>query len=190
MFSWRTLPTLLAGFGIAMTLPAQAQMAQMTTKPLTPANMVSPELLVKRIDANCAVFKQVLTTTTPTEVASVKGSTWAVVDAAHKSSVEHTHSSITYAQAWKQSGNLQWVRWATFNASGAERATQLCFRSDGTLARARQAGTLPGLDDTVHARQAYFNTDGSIIKADSLFVQNDPALYKKVRNLPFAALVK
>jgi hypothetical protein len=188
MFSWRvTLPTLLAGFAFATTVPAPAQM---TTKALTPSQMVSPSILVKRIDANCAVFQQTLTSTTPTEVASVKGSTWRVIDAAHKSSVEHTHSSITYAQAWKQAGNLQWVRWATFGSSGAERATQLCFRSDGTLARARQAGTLPSLDDAVAVRQAYFNTDGSVIKKDSLFVVNDPTLYKRVRDLPFATLVK
>ncbi len=186
MFSWRALPTLLAGFALATTVPAPAQM---TTKPLTPSQMASPSILVARIDANCAVFKSVLTSSTPTEVASVKGSTWQIVDAAHKSSVEHTHSSITYAQAWKQAGNYQWIRWATFNTTGAERATQLCFRSDGSLARARQAGTLPDLD-SVHARQAYFNTDGSIIQVDSLFVQNDPTLYKKVRALPFAALLK
>jgi hypothetical protein len=188
MYSWRvTLPTLLAGFAFATTVPAPAQM---TTKPLTPSQMVAPSILVQRIDANCAVFQQTLTSTTPTEVASIKGNTWQVVDAAHRTSVEHTHSSITYAQAWKQAGNLQWVRWATFSASGAERATQLCFRSDGTLARARQAGTLPDLDKTVAARQAYFNTDGSVIKRDSLFVVNDPTLYKRVRDLPFSALVK
>src|SRR5271166_2271357 len=169
MFFWRSLPTLLAGFAFATTVPAPAQVAQMTTKPLTPSQMVSPSILVQRIDANCAVFKSALVNTTPTEVASIHGSTWQVIDAAHKTSVENTHKSVTYAQAWKQAGNLQWVRWATFGSSGAERATQLCFRNDGTLARARQAGTLPDLD-SVRIRQAYFNTDGSVIKMDSLFV--------------------
>jgi hypothetical protein len=185
MFSWRAFPALLTGLALAATVPA---LSQMTTKPLTPSQMQPASVLVPRIDANCAVFRSAITSTKPTEVASVHGSTWKVVQGAEATSVEHTHSSVTYAQAWKQAGNFNWIRWATFTSTGVEHATQLCFRADGTLARARQATTLPALD-TVSAKQAYFNTDGSVIKVDALFVQNDPTLYKKVRALPFYALL-
>jgi hypothetical protein len=150
--------------------------------------MQPASVLIPRIDANCAVFRSALVHTKPTEVASLKASTWKVVSGSDAVSAEHTHSSISLAQAWKQAGNFNWIRWVTYDKNGNERATQLCFRADGTLARARQAGTMPDLDATV-ARQAYFNTDGSLIKADTAFVVNDPTLYKKVRALPFYSLL-
>jgi hypothetical protein len=181
--AWRAL-ALAAGVAAASAVPAAAQ----TTKPLTPSQMVSPDILVKRIDLNCQVFHSGIQTVAPTEVAAVRNASWAVVDTAHKQQVESLKDHVWIVQVWKQAGNLNWVHSARFDASGTRHATQLCFRNDGTLARVRQASTIPALD-AASARQAYYNTDGSLIRASSLFEVNDPAIKKRVRALPYYNLI-
>ncbi|HTJ25218.1 MAG TPA: hypothetical protein VMA36_03545 [Candidatus Limnocylindria bacterium] len=180
--AWRAVALAIGIAGLAA--PAAAQ----TTKPLTPSQMVSPDILVKRIDLNCQVFHNAIQTVQPTEVAAIQAASWTVVDAAHKQQVESMKDHVWIVQVWKQAGNLNWVHSARLDARGARHATQLCFRNDGTLARARQATTIPGLD-AASARQAYFNTDGSVIRASSLFEVNDPAIGKRVDALPYFKLV-
>jgi hypothetical protein len=82
---------------------------------------------------------------------------------------------------------LNWVHSARLDDQGTQHATQLSFRNDGTLARVRQATIVPGLD-AASARQAYYNTDGSLIRANSFRV-NDPAIGKRVQSLPYFNLV-
>ena len=60
----------------------------------------------------------------------------------------------------------------------------MCFRPDGTLARVRQATTVPALD-AASANAAYFNTDGSIIKKVGVIEMNDPVIQKKITSEPF-----
>jgi hypothetical protein len=170
---------------MAAALPAAAQFP---TKPLTPSQQVSPTILVNRIDANCGTSRAFIRTVHPTELAAVGSQSWAVVDAATYDKVQKVHSSIWTMQAWKQAGNYVWIHSARLDASGGQHATQLCFRTDGTLARARQAKTVPALD-SASARQAYFNTDGSLIRESMLFETNDPAIYKRITNAPFFKLL-
>jgi hypothetical protein len=98
---------------------------------------------------------------------------------------EQTHASITLVDAWKTSTGYAWIHAHTFDAKGNQRATQLCFRqSDGSLERARQAATVPSLSEAA-AEQAYYTPAGKLITKTAAFEENDPALAKKVKSLPF-----
>jgi len=181
-----TLARILLPVGVAaslaFTVPALAQ------KPLTPSQMVDPKILVARIDANCAVFRKAVETEAPSEVVRRGSSTWKVTSGPAAASAERVTHNVTYAKIWKQSGNYVWAHWVSHDSSGDQHSTQLCFRSDGTLARARQATTVPSLD-AASASQAYYNTDGSLIRKSALFVLDDPAIVKRVANLPFFKLL-
>jgi hypothetical protein len=168
----------LAILGIT-TIPAVAQ----NTKPLTPSQEVSPSILVTRIDANCRIANGARSYVKPVQVA-LRASDWKVVSAADYTAADRTHSATILADVWKRNGKYVWVHSHTWTSSGSQRATQLCFRNDGTLARARQAVTVPGLD-AANARSAYFNTDGSLIQKTTAFEVNDPALAKKITDEPF-----
>ena len=167
-----------AGLVLGVALPALAQ------KPtLAPSQMVSPGLLVTRIDTNCAVVRHAITTESAVEVVQ-RGSTWRVASVSDATVAERTHASVTYAKVWKQAGHYVWAQWITRDAQGNQHADQFCYRPDGSLARARHATTVPALD-AVSVKVAYFNTDGSLIRKSATYVVDDPAVYKRVKDLPF-----
>lgn len=149
--------------------------------------MVSPKLLKQRIDTNCYVVHSATKSEKPKDVV-LKDSTWQVTTDQDLTVVEHKHLSVTQAEVWKHAGNLVWVHWVTVDAKGNEHATQLCFRNDGSLARARQATTVPSLEGAV-SREAYYHSNGTLIDKTSLFSVDDPAIYKRVRDLPFFKMV-
>jgi len=141
---------------------------------------------VKQIDAECNAIQDAVMALHPVHVV-YKSSTWNVVSDADYAVAEQTHASITFADVYKQGNNYAWVHAHMFDAQGKQRATQLCFRqSDGTLARARQATTVPDLS-AASAEQAYFTPDGKLVQSTKLFEANDPMLYKTVQSLPFYA---
>jgi hypothetical protein len=175
----------LMGLTLAAPLPAGAQA---TTKPLTPSQMVSPKLLVTRIDTNCAVFKSAIKTQKPTDVIALKTSLWRLASDSDVVAAKKTHSAYTLAEVWKQAGNYNWIHSYTAGSGGAHHATQLCFRNDGTLARVKQATTVPALDAS-SARSAYYNTDGSLIQKTAMFEIGDPAIAKRVKDLPYFKLL-
>jgi len=181
-FSWYCLRM---GFAFAaLGAVAMSAASAQTTKPLTPANSVSPHLLVTRIDTNCAVFKSAIQSQKPTDVIALHSTTWRVASADDVTVAQRQHASYTLAEVWKQAGNYNWIRATRVGQGGAQHFTQLCFRNDGTLARVRQAASLPSLDATA-ARVAYYNTDGSLIQRTTVFDINDPAIAKRVRDLPY-----
>ncbi len=139
---------------------------------------------VKPIDGDCLAIQNAIMALQPIHLALVSGK-WKVFSEGDYAVVEQTHASITFADAWKQGTNPAWVHVHSFNAAGDQRATQLCFRqSDGTLERARQSTTVPGLG-AASAQAAYFSSDGTLIQKTTLFEINDPAMAKKVTALPF-----
>jgi hypothetical protein len=168
-----------------VALPAGAQQA------VPASQMVSPSLLVTRIDTDCLVFRNAVRSETPIEVALHKES-WKVVKVQTASDdvalVGKDKQSVVLAKVWRQAGHYVWAHWVARNSSGVATADQFCYRPDGTLARARQATTVAGLD-AVTTREAYFRSDGSLIKKSSTFAMNDKALYKNVRNLPFFSIL-
>jgi hypothetical protein len=175
-----TVASALMGLALAATVPVVAQ----TSKPLPPSQMVSPKLLVTRIDTNCAVFKDATKSQKPTDVIALHASDWRLASHSDVAAAQKGGSAYTLAEVWKQAGNYQWVRAFTLTSSGGKHATQLCFRNDGTLARAKQASTVPSLDAAAD-KVAYYNTDGSLIQKTTTFEVNDPAIAKRIKDLPY-----
>jgi hypothetical protein len=60
----------------------------------------------------------------------------------------------------------------------------LCFRTDGTLARVRQAQTVPGLDQASAVR-AYYYTTGKMAISFGVYAKNDPAVAATIASLPY-----
>ena len=176
----RSFSGALAAAAILAAAPAIAQTA---AKPLTPSQMVSPSILVKRIDLTCQSTKQFITGAKPTTVA-YKSSTWSIARDADMTAAVRTKAVAMYADVWRQNGKYVWVHAHTFTQAGAQRASQLCFRPDGTLARVRQAGTMPAAD-AVGARAVYFNEDGSVIQKVGVVAMDDPLVTKKITSEPF-----
>jgi len=173
------------GLAPLCVVPATAQTPKpLPTKQLTPANMVSPKLLMTRIDTNCAVFKDAMKSQKPTDVLAMKSSTYRLASTSDIETAKKSHSSFTMAEVWKQAGNYQWVRAYTAGSSGGHHAAQLCFRNDGTIARVKQSATIPSLDAS-GASVAYYNTDGSVIQKTTAFDMGDTLIVKRVKDLPY-----
>ena len=119
----------------------------------------------------------------PTHLALVAG-TWRVFSEGDYAVVEQTHKSIAFADVWKQGNNPAWVSGHSFNATAISAPYNSAIARRQTLERAKQAGTAPDLD-AASAEVAYFGGDGSVIQKPSLFEVNDPALAKKITDLPF-----
>jgi ligand-binding SRPBCC domain-containing protein len=139
---------------------------------------------VKQIDTECSAIQSAVMALKPIHFALIS-STWKVMSDADYVAAERTHASLVFADVWTQGKNPAWVHSHAFTASGTQRATQLCFRqADGTLERVRQAATVDDLSGAA-AQQAYYASDGTLIQKTSLFAVDDPAIAKKVADLPF-----
>jgi hypothetical protein len=177
----------IAPCAFALLLGVGAVASAQETKPLTPSQQVAPEILVQRIEVNCLTSKNARAYEKPINVA-LRQSTWAVVSDADYAAADQTHAVTALAQAYKRDGKYVWVQSHSWTQNGSQRATDLCFRPDGTLARVRQASSIPALD-AAGVRVAYFNTDGSVIKSSSQFVAADPAIKKRLADEPFFSVL-
>lgn len=139
---------------------------------------------VKSIDSDCSAIQNAIMALHPIHVVLV-GSQWKVMSEGEYTVAEQTHKSITFADVYKQGKNYAWVHSHSFNASGKQTATQLCFRqADGSLERARQAETVPNLA-AAGAEAAYYTPSGTVIQKTALFEVNDPMIAKHVKELAF-----
>ncbi len=171
LFSAAALGVVLVGFG--------ARLFADTTAP-------PPEVQqqVKAIDTDCSAIANAVMVLKPIHVVSA-GSTWKIASDQDVTLAERRHASVTIADVWKQGSNYAWVHSHSYDQKGNQSATQLCFRQvDGSLERARQALTLEDLSGA-DAAVGYFASDGSVIYKSVTFEINDPALAKKVSDLPF-----
>lgn len=136
------------------------------------------------IDTDCSAIQNAVMALKPVHAVLV-GSKWKVMSEGDYAVAEQTRASITFVDAYKATKGYAWIATHTFGADGVQRATQLCFRqADGTLQRVRQASTLSALSDA-SAATAYFAPDGSVMKMSALFAVSDPAIAKKVADLPY-----
>jgi len=143
---------------------------------------------IKKIDTECNAIQDAIMALHPIRVALVSG-TWVVLSEGDYATAVQTKSSVRFADVYKQGSKFAWVHAHGIDAKGDQRATQLCFRqSDGTLERARQATTVPDLSAAA-AAQAYYAPDGTIIQKAALYEVNDPAVAKKIEELPFYAVL-
>ena len=152
------------------------------------SQMMSTADAMKRIDTECGAIQNAVMALKPIHV-TLRSGTWYVLSDAQVSAALQTKASLTFADVWKQGANYAWVHTHRFNASGTQRATQLCFRqSNGTLARVRQASTEPALSEA-SAQQAYYTSSGKLIEKTSFFSENDPMIAKSIRALPFYSVL-
>jgi hypothetical protein len=166
---------ILAAATPGISLPARAS---------TTGTMATDAAAIKPINTECNAIQTAILALHPIHVALIN-SQWKVLDAGGYMAAEKTTKSITLVDAWKQGKNYAWIHSHSIDAHGNQRATQLCFRqSDGTLERARQATTVPGLQ-AASASQAFYASNGSIIQKTSAFEMNDPAIAKTIKALPF-----
>jgi hypothetical protein len=139
---------------------------------------------VKAIDTDCSAIQDAVMALKPIQLIG-SSSTWKVASDADVTVAERTKASVTIADVWKQGKNIAWVHSHSITQSGKQLATQLCFRQkDGTLERARQAATVPNLNEA-GAERAYYASDGTLLQKSELFEANDPAVAKKITALPF-----
>jgi hypothetical protein len=150
--------------------------------------MSSDAAAIKQIDGDCNAIQSAITALHPIHVVFIN-SKWKVLDDASYTIAEKTTKSVTLADVWKQGKSYAWIHSHTIDAHGNQRATELCFRqSNGSLERARQATTIPGLH-AASASQAYYASNGSIIEKTSAFEANDPAIAKTIEALPFYSVL-
>ena len=180
MRSISALTLSLAAAAATLAAPASAQMA----KPLTPSQKVGARTLIARIDTNCAVVAGAIKTE-PAIVVRRRVDTYSVTQPTTTTddvALERRRGST--AEVWRQAGHLVWVKLVGRNRSGGREAAQLCYRADGSLARARLATSMNGLD-AVASNIAWFNTNGARIAKVGVVSQDDPNLYRRVERLPF-----
>lgn len=145
-------------------------------------------LAVKQIDDECNAIQNAVMALKPTYVAYQTGK-WVVVPEGDAAVAMQTNAKATFANVYKQGDNYAWIHAHSVSAGGTQRATQLCFRqSDGTLARVRQAATIPDLN-AASAEQAYYLSNGRLIQKTKLFEENDPMIAKTIKDLPFYAVL-
>jgi len=153
-----------------------------------PAATTQPQPTVatqmKAIDTDCLAIQDAVMALQPIDLIYAK-STWKIATDAEVTVAERTKASITIANVWKQGKNYAWVHSHSWDQKGNQSATQLCFRqSDGSLERVKQAVDIPGLNGS-GARVGYYASNGTLIYKVGLFEENDPAIAKKVTELPY-----
>ncbi|MGB6984402.1 MAG: hypothetical protein WBD74_00355 [Candidatus Aquilonibacter sp.] len=152
------------------------------------SQMMSSANAIKNIDTECGAIQNAVMALKPVHV-TLRSGTWDVLSDAQMTAAMQTKRSLTFADVWKQGANYAWVHTHRFNASGVQRATQLCFRqSNGSLARVRQATTDRALF-SASAEQAYYSSSGKLIQKTSLFAENDPMIAKSIQALPFYSVL-
>lgn len=171
--------------GLGIVLPSLIVAAALTTTTKSQAGDASA---TGQIDTECDAIQDAVMALHPIHVAYQSG-TWVVLSDADFAVAEKVGASIMLADVYKQGSKYAWVAAHSFNASGKQHATQLCFRqSDGTLERARQATAIPDLA-AASVQQAYFASDGTLIQKTALFEEDDPQLAKKIEALPFYSVL-
>lgn len=143
---------------------------------------------VKQIDDECNAIQNAVMALKPLYVAYQSGK-WVVIQDGDAAVAMQTNGKATFADVYKQGDNYAWIHAHSINAKGTQRATQLCFRqSDGTLARVRQATTIPDLS-AASAEQAYYSSNGRLLQKTKFFEENDPMIAKTIKELPFYAVL-
>jgi hypothetical protein len=139
---------------------------------------------ITQIDTDCTAIQNAIMALHPIHVAQVSG-TWKVLSDADYAVAEQTKASVALLDVYKQGKSYAWISGHSVDSNGKQTAVKLCYRQDnGSLARAKQAATVPALDAAA-AQLAYYGPDGKVIQKTTLFEENDPLVAKKISDLPF-----
>jgi hypothetical protein len=154
--------------------------------PATVAAQPSGPNAVAQIDAKCDSLLSGLSQTMPVSII-LHGKNWIVLN---ESDLLHAVGSGTphYAEVYKQGGRYVYVREVSFDKYDEQHALGLCYRNDGTLERARQAQTIPGLSSE-KAQRAYYAADGTLIQKTPGFNDKDPTVAKNLKDLRYFSVL-
>jgi hypothetical protein len=167
---------LVAGIACAMVVSVSAAAISQTTD-------VPTATLINQIDVTCDTMVQQQQLIKPVHVI-YDSSNWKVVSDGDLAVATRANANAAVADVWKQNGKYVWVHAHSVSQNGAQRASQLCFRVDGSLARVRQAQTVPALA-AADATRAYYGTNGAMVAKFGVYEENDPAVAKTVTALPY-----
>ncbi|MGC2128808.1 MAG: hypothetical protein WA629_01810, partial [Candidatus Aquilonibacter sp.] len=143
------------------------------TMPATVTAQPSGPSAVAQIDAECDAVLSAVSQASPVNVI-LHRKQWIVLTDAQLPSL--TGSLIPhYAGVYKQGSRYRYVREVSIDKNGRQHALGLCYRSDGTLERARQAKTVPELSSET-AQRAYYAVDGARIQNTPGFNEQDPTI--------------
>ena len=146
---------------------------------------------VVQIDTECDAVLSAVSQTSPVSVI-LQGKKWVVLNDADLQSElgprNPGEGTPHYAGVYKQGGRYVYVREVSFDSSSQQHALGLCYRSDGTLERARQAQTIPALSSE-KAERAYYAADGTLIQKTSGFNEKDPTIAKNFKDLRYFSVL-
>jgi hypothetical protein len=154
--------------------------------PATIAAQPAEATTVAQIDSACDAVWSAVSQTSPVNVI-LNGKQWQVL----KDSQLHylTGSLIPhYAAVYKQGGRYVYAREVSVDKYGDQHALGMCFRNDGTLARARQAKTMPQLASE-KGQRGYYAADGTLIQKTPGFNEKDPTIAKNVTALRYFSVL-
>ena len=159
--------------------------------PLTITAQPSGTSAVAQIDTECDAVLSATSQTTPV-VLILQGKKWVAINVADFQSAGGARNpgegTPHYAEVYKQGANYVYAREVSFDSSSQQHAQGLCFRSDGTLERARQAQNVPGLSSAT-AERAYYAADGTLIQKTPGFNEKDPTIAKTVKDLRYFSVL-
>jgi len=159
--------------------------------PATTTAQPSGASAVSQIDAECDATLSAISQTSPVSVI-LHGKKWVVLDAAELQSVMGSGNPGSgtphYAEVYKQGARYVYSREVSFDSSSQQHALGLCFRSDGTLERARQAQNFQGLSSET-AERGYYAADGTLIQKTPNFNDKDPTIAMNLKDLRYFSVL-
>jgi hypothetical protein len=139
---------------------------------------------VAQINAECDATWSAVSQTSPVNVL-LQGRKWVILK---DSQLQYIMGGTPhYAGVYKQNARYVYVHEVSFNG-GKQRALGMCFRSDGTLERARQAKTVPDLSKET-AQVAYYADDGTPIQMTPAFDKKDPTIALRISDLRYFSVL-
>jgi hypothetical protein len=154
--------------------------------PVTITAQSSGANAVSQIDTECDAVMSAVSQTMPVSV-MLRGKTWVVLTAAELQSAGGL-GSPHYAEVFKQGARYVYARESSFDKYSQQHSIGLCYRSDGTLERARQAQTIPELSSD-KGQRAYYAADGTLIQKTPGFNEKDPTIAKNVKDLRYFSVL-
>jgi hypothetical protein len=159
--------------------------------PATIAAQPSGASAVAQIDTECDAVLSATSQTSPV-IVILHGKKWVVLNVADFQSPGESRNpgqgTPHYAEVYKQGARYMYVREVSFDKYSQQHALGLCYRSDGTLERARQAQTVPGLSSET-AERAYYAADGTLIQKTPGFNEKDPTIAKNFKDLRYFSVL-
>lgn len=151
---------------------------------------------IAQIDTACDATLSAVSQTSPVNVV-LNGKKWVALNDAELQALLQSATGYTrnpgqgtphYAAVYRYGGRYAYVREVSFDSQSKQHALGLCYRSDGTLERARQAQNIPGLSSET-AQRGYYAADGTLIQKTPGFNEKDPTIATNLKDLRYFSVL-